>query len=71
VGAAATAVIPTAVASVLFGCRGEQQLGGEAVAEGFTWSELESRRHTEEYGQGWEWREIVCEDVAREFTDSV
>jgi hypothetical protein len=33
--------------------------------------ELESRRRTEERGRGWKWREMVCEEVARKFTDSV
>ena len=69
--ATVTAVVAAAVASVLFGLRGEQQFGGEAVAEGFAWLEPESRRRTEERGRGWKWREVVREEVARKFTDSV
>ena len=65
------AAVPAAVASILFECRGEQQLGASALAEGFAWLELESRRRTEERGQGWKWREMVCEEVVREFTDRV
>jgi len=71
VGAAVIAPVPASVASVLFECRCEQQLGGEALAEAFAWLELESRRRTEERGRGWKWREMVCEEVAREFTDGV
>ena len=71
VAATVTAVVAAAVTSVVFECRGEQQLGREAVAEGFAWLELESRRRTEDRGQGRKWREVVCEEVARKFTNSV
>ena len=63
--------VTATVVSVLFERRSEQQLGGGAVAESFAWLELESRRRAEECGQGWKWREVVCKEVAGEFTDGV
>ena len=35
------------------------------------WSWLESRRSTEELGQGWEWWKVLCEEVDSEFADGV
>ena len=71
VGVAVTAAVLATVASVLFECRSEHQLGGDAIAEGFAWLELESRRRTKERIRSWKWREVVCEEVAGEFTDGV
>src|SRR5260221_13067490 len=68
---ATVTIAAAAVARVHCECGREQQFGGDAVAERFTWLELESRHRAEEFGRVWEWREMVREEVAREFADGV